>query len=266
MMRKFSVSKQQIRKFDTDGFLIVRDLFSVEEMNLLLQISKSDNEKKDQIDSFKDTEGRESKTWLTSEPRKDIYNAFVRCHRVSETMEKLLGNEIYLYHYKMMVKEAKVGGRWEWHQDYGYWYHNHCLYPDMGSVVISVDDANKSNGCLQVIKGSHKCGRIEHGRFGDQTGADPKRVDLLLENLECVYCEMKRGDALFFHSNLLHSSEPNNSNEPRWLLIGCYNTKHNLCNDLPGHPSYNYMEKWTDDQIIEVGTKQWIQMKSSVEK
>ena len=53
-MRKFSVSKQQIRKFDTDGFLIVRDLFSVEEMNLLLQISKSDDEKKDQIDSFKD--------------------------------------------------------------------------------------------------------------------------------------------------------------------------------------------------------------------
>ena len=46
MMREFSVSKQQIRKFDTDGFLIVRDLFSVEEMNLLLQISKSDNEKR----------------------------------------------------------------------------------------------------------------------------------------------------------------------------------------------------------------------------
>ena len=113
-------------------------------------------------------------------------------------MEKLLGDEIYLYHSKMMVKEAKVGGRWEWHQDYGYWYHNHCLYPDMGSVVISVDDANKSNGCLQVIKGSHKCGRIEHGCFGDQTVADPKRVDLLLENLECVYCEMRRGDALFF--------------------------------------------------------------------
>ena len=83
----------------------------------------------------------------------------------------------------------------------------------------------------------------------------------LMLNLECVYCEMKRGDALFFHSNLLHSSEPNNSNEPRWLLIGCYNTKHNLCNDLPGHPSYNYMEKWTDDQIIEVGTKQWMKFR-----
>ena len=88
-------------------------------MDLLLQISKSDTEKQDQLHSAPDTEERESRLWLTSELRKGIYNAFARCHRVSEAMEKLLGHEIYLYHYKMMVKEAKVGGRWEWHQDYG---------------------------------------------------------------------------------------------------------------------------------------------------
>ena len=264
-MRKFSVSKQQIRQFETDGFLMVRDLFSAEEMDLLLQISKSDTEKQDQLHSAPDTEGRESRLWLTSEPRKDIYNAFARCHRVSEAMEKLLGHEIYLYHYKMMVKEAKVGGRWEWHQDYGYWYHNHCLYPDMGSVVIAVDPATMANGCLQVIKGSHRCGRIEHGRFGNQTGADPKRVDLILENLEHVYCEMEQGDALFFHANLLHSSDPNESDKPRWLMICCYNTRHNPCNDLPGHPSYRYMEKWPDDRIVEVGYKQWTEMKSGAE-
>ena len=76
----------------------------------------------------------------------------------------------------------------------------------MVSVVIAVGRATKTNGCLQVIKGAHKYGRIEHGHFGTQTGADPKRVDLLLENLERGYCEMEQGDVLFFHSNLLHSS------------------------------------------------------------
>ena len=68
----------------------------------------------------------------------------------------------------------------------------------MVSVVIAVGRATKANGCLQVIKGAHKYGRIEHGHFGTQTGADPKRVDLLLENLERVYCEMEQGDVLFF--------------------------------------------------------------------
>jgi ectoine hydroxylase-related dioxygenase (phytanoyl-CoA dioxygenase family) len=266
MMRKFSVSEDQIRQFETDGFLMVRDLFEAEEIDLLFKISKSDTEKRDQVHAARDTEGRESKIWLTSQPRNDIYNAFVRCHRVSDTTEKLLGDEIYLYHYKMMVKEAQVGGRWEWHQDYGYWYHNDCLYPDMASVVIAVDQATKANGCLQVIKGSHKCGRIEHGHFGTQTGADPKRVDLLLENLEHVYCEMEQGDVLFFHSNLLHSSDANDSDEPRWLLICCYNTRHNPCRDLSGHPSYQYMEKWPDDQIVEIGLKQWSDIKNSTEK
>ena len=76
----------------------------------------------------------------------------------------------------------------------------------MANVVIAVDRSTKANGCLQVIKGAHKYGRIEHGHFSNQTDANPKRVDLLLENLEHVYCEMEQGDALFFHSNLLHSS------------------------------------------------------------
>ena len=100
-------------------------------MDLLFKISKSDTEKRDQVYLARDTEGRESKLWLTSQPRNNIYNAFVRRHHVSDTTEELLSDEIYLYHYKMMVKEAKVGGRWEWHQDYGYWYHNDCFYSEM---------------------------------------------------------------------------------------------------------------------------------------
>ena len=63
-----------------------------------------------------------------------------------------------------MQKEPKVGGAWEWHQDYGYWYKNEFLFPDqMISVMVAITKANKENGCLQVIKGSHKLGRIEHG-------------------------------------------------------------------------------------------------------
>ena len=36
----------------------------------------------------------------------------------------MLGDEVYHFHHKMMVKEPRVGGAWEWHQDYGYWYSN----------------------------------------------------------------------------------------------------------------------------------------------
>ena len=61
---------------------------------------------------------------------------------------------------EMIMKEARVGGAWTWHQDYGYWYGNAVLYPDLVSVFIAVDRATRENGCLQVLEGSHRCGRV----------------------------------------------------------------------------------------------------------
>ena len=91
--------------------------------------------------------------------------------------------------------------------------------------MIALDRSTRANGCLQVLKGSHKAERIAHGPVGvGQTGADPARVALLQETggLEVVHCEMEPGSALFFHSILLHSSAPNTSPNSRWSLICCY--------------------------------------------
>ena len=48
----------------------------------------------------------------------------------------------------------------------------------MGSVFIPVDKCTKENGCLKVLDGSHKMGRINHILEGDQAGADPERYIL----------------------------------------------------------------------------------------
>jgi ectoine hydroxylase-related dioxygenase (phytanoyl-CoA dioxygenase family) len=187
-----------------------------------------------------------------------IYSAIVRSRRVAGTMTDLLADEVYHYHHKMMLKEPRVGGAWEWHQDYGYWYNNGCLYPDMASCLIAVDRASRENGCLQVIRESHKMGRVEHGRVGDQTGADLARVEAALERLELVHCEMEPGDALFFHGNLLHCSAQNRSEHPRWSLICCYNTRHNDPFIRDGkHPNYSRLEQWPDARVKEVGRRQW---------
>jgi ectoine hydroxylase-related dioxygenase (phytanoyl-CoA dioxygenase family) len=168
-------------------------------------------------------------------------------------MQNLLGDEVYHYHHKMMLKEPKIGGAWEWHQDYGYWYNNGCLFPDMASCLIAVDRATKANGCLQVIPGSHKMGRIEHGQTGDQTGADLQRVEMALERMNLVYCELEPGDAIFFHGNLLHRSDQNTSNDPRWSLICCYNTRHNDPYITDGrHPNYRPLEVWPDERVTEI--------------
>jgi ectoine hydroxylase len=109
------------------------------------------------------------------------------------------------------MKDAKTGGAWAWHQDYGYWYQNGVLSPDLCSAFIAVDRATRENGCLQVIEGTHLLGRIDHVLTGDQAGADKERVAAILERFPIVYVEMDLGDVLFFHSNLLHASAENTS-------------------------------------------------------
>ena len=167
-------------------------------------------------------------------------------------MQALMGgDEIYHYHTKvrkfnfelnlsthayftpahlscqLMMKEAKTGGGFVWHQDYGYWYQNGCLFPEMATVFIPVDRYTslsvilrcimdwiemyrrsyrcmRENGCLQVLQGSHKCGRIDHKLSGDQAGADPQRLEDIKNVCPLIYLELEPGDAVFFHCNLLH--------------------------------------------------------------
>jgi ectoine hydroxylase-related dioxygenase (phytanoyl-CoA dioxygenase family) len=185
-----------------------------------------------------------------------MYSAIVRSARVVKPMELLLGGEVYHYHHKVSAKRPYEGGAWEWHQDYGYWYNNGCLYPYMASCYIAIDPATKENGCIQVIAGSHLMGRIEHGKTGDQTGADMERVSAALERMELVYAEMNAGDGLFFHSNTLHRSDQNRSPNPRWGLICCYNAARNDPYKAGPHPGYTQLEILPDSCVSEAGRRQ----------
>ncbi|MBW3624421.1 MAG: phytanoyl-CoA dioxygenase family protein [Armatimonadetes bacterium] len=263
-MRAFQLTDQQVAQFNEDGYLMVPGLFDSEEMDLLYKIGKADQGLSDLARNRRDNQGGVSKLSLRNDLPDDIYSAFVRSHRIVDAMERLLGGEVYHYHHKMMIKEPFVGGAWEWHQDYGYWYSNGCLFPYMASCMIAVDRATKENGCLQVLKGSHHMGRIEHGVAGDQTGADMERVQHAMERLELVYCEMEPGTALFFHSNLLHTSAQNKSPNPRWALICCYNAARNDPYKESGHPRYHYLEKWPDERIKEIGREQWAELQEQM--
>jgi len=245
----------QAAQFHEDGFVIVRNFFDAEEMALLLATAKSDRELLSKGFGLKDAAGKESRLSLWNHPGDDIYGAIARSERVVGALEQLLGGEVYHYHSKMMLKEPKVGGAWEWHQDYGYWYSNGCLFPDMASCLIAVDPANQANGCIQMLKGSQKMGRLEHGRFGDQTGADPERVNAALKRLELVYCECAPGDAVIFHGNTLHCSGPNTSPNPRWSLICCYNKATNDPYKPSHHPNYTPLQKLPDSAIKAAGRK-----------
>ena len=245
----FVVTPQQQREFGEDGYLIVPGLLDERETNLLMTVAKSDRASLAEAYAKKDASGGESRLVVHNELDHSPYAAIIRSQRIVKAMQSLLDDEVYHYHHKMMLKEPFIGGAWEWHQDYGYWYDNGCLYPDMASCLIAVERATQENGCLQVVRGSHKLGRLEHGKTGGQTGANLERVAAVLQRLELVYCELSPGDAVFFHGNTLHRSDQNKSQHSRWSLICCYNTKHNDPYVEGKHPGYEPLEIWNDQDV-----------------
>ena len=76
-----------------------------------------------------------------------------------------------------------------------------------------------------------------------------------MRRFDLVYCEMKPGSAIFFHGNLLHSSGPNTSENPRWSLICCYNSAANDPYKESSHPRYTPLLKLPDSAIKEYGAR-----------
>ena len=247
------LSPEQISDYERDGYVIVRGLFTPEETELLGETAHNDDAMDKASSAMDDGQGNDVRLALWNHPGEGIYGMFARCKRMVDSVEQLLGGEVYHYHSKMILKDAKVGGAWAWHQDYGYWYQNGVLYPDLCSVMVAVDAATEENGCLQVLKGSHKLGRVNHILSGDQAGADPERVEEAKKRLDLVHVVMDPGDALYFHANLLHASAANNSDKSRWAMICCYNAAANDPYKDSHHPRYTKLEKVEDERVLEVG-------------
>jgi ectoine hydroxylase-related dioxygenase (phytanoyl-CoA dioxygenase family) len=253
-MAAFQLAQQQVAAFEKDGYVIVKNFLSSEEIDKLYKIATDDDLLKKHAFDLNDQTGKKTKLTLWYKPGNDAYGLLTKSRRMIESVDKILDGDapVCHFHSKLMQKEPKVGGAWEWHQDYGYWYKNDFLFPEqMTSVMVAITDANKANGCLQVIKGSHKMGRIEHGFAGEQVGAAQHYVDLALKTMELIYVELKAGDALFFHSNLLHRSEANLSDKARWSLISVYNRSSNRPYNEPSLSSTIPVEMVPDEALME---------------
>ena len=257
-MKNFQLTRQQLADYNRDGYLIIRGFLKPDQIAKLYGIATGDATLSKHAFDLNDLTGKKTRLTLWYNPGDDAYGLLTRSKRIVDSVNLLMEgrSSVCHFHSKLMQKEPKVGGAWEWHQDFGYWYKNEFLYPDeMMSVMIAITEATKENGCLQVIGGSHKMGRIEHGFSGEQVGASQHYVDLALKTMPLVYVELQPGDALFFHSNLLHRSEANLSDGPRWSLISVYNRQDNIGYNEPNGSHTTAVNVVPDEALLEWDTK-----------
>lgn len=253
MTSSYQLSEADKAAFWDDGYVIKRAFFDSVETEMLSNAIHSTPEIARNIVAVSDNTGATTELALWNHPGDDVFGMVARSARIVDSMEHLLGGEVYHYHSKLTMKRPLAGGAWDWHQDYGYWYENGCLFPDMASVFIAIDPCKRENGCLEVLRGSHLMGRLNHAIRTGQTGADEERVKDAMNLLDHIYCEMSPGDALFFHCNTLHSSAANTSQAARNVLLCCYNRASNNPTKVHHHPQATPLLKVPDSAVKSAG-------------
>jgi ectoine hydroxylase len=149
------------------------------------------------------------------------------CHLVDdprfvEPMRDLVGaQELCLFTDKLNLKRPREGSRFRWHQDSPYWVFD-CAHVDrLVNAMLALDDADRENGCLCLVRGSHRQGLLP-GLEGEGTlgplFTDPRSFDAAL----AVPAEMPAGSLLFFSPHVVHGSEPNRSERARRALLFTY--------------------------------------------
>jgi len=113
------------------------------------------------------------------------------------------------------------GAPFPWHQDTPYWAFDCDHLERLVSVLFYLDDATRENGCLWLIPGSHKDGRLPC--FQDRGVLGRLYTDLdRFDGAEPVPVAAPAGSAVFFHGDLVHGSRSNRTDRSRRALVLTY--------------------------------------------
>ncbi|MFB6808995.1 phytanoyl-CoA dioxygenase family protein [Streptomyces sp. NPDC056387] len=163
----------------------------------------------------------------------------------------LLGEDMYVYQWKVNPKAARRGERWQWHRDFDFWRATDGMpRPAALTAAVFLDEVTGENGPLRLIPGTHTDRPEEPapaGGPGQEEGdwawitssrlayalPDPSTEELA--RTRGVYeATGPAGTVVFFHGNLVHSSGPNRSPHTRTLALISYNAVSNA--PPAGHP------------------------------
>jgi non-haem Fe2+, alpha-ketoglutarate-dependent halogenase len=132
-----------------------------------------------------------------------------------DAVEGVLGGDLLVEATVVFYKPPQDVSYVSWHQDslYSGWH----LTPST-SAWIALTPSVRANGCVRVVPGSHKRGLLEHQTIRD----DPnllnrrgERVEMTVDEAEALDLVLRPGEMSLHHSNIVHGSNPNSSDEPR---------------------------------------------------
>jgi ectoine hydroxylase-related dioxygenase (phytanoyl-CoA dioxygenase family) len=221
------ISKQDVAFYRDNGYLVVPDVLSRDEVEALRQVTDAFVERArpltahDQIYDLEDSHSAaEPRVRRIKTPHKwdDTYRKMVGHPNILAVLQALWGPAIRFDVSKLNLKSAGYGAPVEWHQDWAFYPHTN---DDLAAVGIMMDDVDDSNGPLLVIPGSHLGPIHDHHADGAFCGAmDPARGEV--DYRTAVPLTGPAGSITIHHVRAVHGSATNSSGKPRRLLLHQY--------------------------------------------
>ena len=239
---RVELTLDQIEQYAEQGFLLIPDLMHEEVGVIRENIERSATDATSGRMLEKD--GRTLRGLRGTHLTNEFFARLVRHPKILVPAQRLLDSDVYVYQFKVNMKQAFKGDMWRWHQDFSYWHHEDGMSaPQALTVVIFIDRADETNGPLLLIPGSHRSGLILVERSGP-VASDTQRwtsnstagVDYTVPNQ--VVAELAErcgitaamgepGTVLFFGPNVVHGSPQNMSPFDRTMLFTTYNSVDN---------------------------------------
>ena len=214
------LDSQQLADFKRDGFLIVRRMYSPEEILDLSRLIDVLVRKPPVIGgmmAYYENSLTEKGKKILSRVEKfadhdEALKSFVYSAKMSGRVEDLLGEPPVLFKEKINFK-LPGGGGFEPHQDIQPGWDDYAPY--FISVLVAIDPSTAANGCLELAAGHHERGLIGR-KWKPLEGEELKGIDFKL-------CPMEPGDVAFFDCFVPHQSKPNRTDRPRRNLYLTFN-------------------------------------------
>jgi len=211
------LSQEQVARYREDGYLLIENVFNAEEVEALREASRTAAMREEL------KQRNAERTIVHLHPltiKHAAFKALAADARITERLAPLLGPDVQLQQSKLATKPpAKGEGAFAWHQDLAFFPHTNT---DLLAATVFLDEVNEDNGCVKVVKGSHKLGMLDHGNGGMDFQGRCDVTEYLRDQSRLVPMNGPPGSITLHHALLLHGSDGNRSGRPRRLAIFQY--------------------------------------------
>jgi ectoine hydroxylase-related dioxygenase (phytanoyl-CoA dioxygenase family) len=226
------LAPDQIEFFHTNGFLMLREITTAQEVEMLQSVYdrlfevKAGRDAGDHLDLTSVDDGTQPETLPQilnpSKYAPELVNTAFRANALA-IAKQLLGPDAEFRGDHAIRKPPQSGAATPWHQDEAYW--DPAMEQNEISIWVPLQEATLQNGCMQFVPGTHRQEVLPHHSIGN----DPRVIGLEVDNPEAlavysVACPLPPGGATIHHSRTLHFTGPNRSNTPRRAYILMFGT------------------------------------------